>query len=385
MDALIDNQSHRIKEVKEMIRNKKWILLTSSLVLTLLLLAIPFAGCSTSPAPAPGANATASPTASASAAPWGGIKEVRVADSAPGDPAMEIWALYASYWSQIPGIKSNAFGAATGTQIFTVSEGQAEVGQIFGSEIMQYRNVKNLPAGKTKAITNVLSIRTHSCLYGCFYVRADSKFQTLSDLKAANIGGSVSPAGFGGTALAMLEAAGVTMSNIGSTGGKISNMAVDSCTNGMKDRTLDAWLYGGTPAGASPGGIMLDQTTPLRIIHATPAELQKAIQLHPEFGINTLDWTGDIKSEKGSFQTLGDFLTNAVRADLPDDLVYQMCKQLFDTDCLVKVRAVGKSYWAQWLDNARIGYTIWGEHPGAKKYYDEKGLKARDSFLVKEK
>jgi TRAP transporter TAXI family solute receptor len=299
---------------------------------------------------------------------------------------MEIWAIYASYWNQIPGIKANAFGATSGTQIFFISEGTAEAGQVYGSEIVRMKDVKNLPPGKTKAVTNVSSMWSQSVLEGCVFVRADSPIQKMEDLKGKNIAtNTMNPSGFGGTAFAVMEAAGVTVQNAGAAGGKISQVATNAGLDGLQDKTFDAFMYGGSPGGPSPAVLPVEQTTGLRVIHPSQELITKALQLHPEFAAYTIDWSASLKAEKTPFQLLGDVLCCGVANSLPNDLVFQMCKQVVETDMLAKVRAVNNSHWTKWPENARIGSAIWGEHPGAKQYYDQKGIPINTNWVVKEK
>jgi TRAP transporter TAXI family solute receptor len=362
----------------------------AGVLLGLLLIALTLPACSSSPPAGTSTPAATSaktqPAATAaqvSAEQWGGLKFIRMADSSAGDPAMEMWGVVCTYWSQIPGIQSNVFAASSGTQIFMISDGTAEAGVIYGSQIVRYREAKYLPQGKTKPVTNVSAIYTWSNLAGAIFVRADSKFKTFEDLKTASIGGNVGEGGFGGTVLALLEGAGITQKNIGQTGGKISTITTAGAQDGLRDKTLDAWLYGGTPVTISEAATVLDKEIPLRMIRPSAEIVTKANQLHPEFGITTLDWTGGLQSEKGSFQTLGDFMMIAVPTAMSNDLVYQMIKQINETDCLSKIRRLGASHAVRWPDNSRVGADIWGEHPGAVKYYEEKKIPINKNFLVK--
>jgi hypothetical protein len=207
-----------------------WVTLALMLLSVLII-----SGCS-QPAPSPAASTSpsAKPVAAATAKPFGGLEFLRVADSSAGDPAMQFWTMYCSYWSQIPGITASPFAASMGTQIFMISEGSAEAGALYGSDLILNKDVKNLPQGKTKPVTNVLPIWTQTSMLGAVYVRNDSKIKTYEDLKTANIGGIPAKVGPGGACLAYLDALGITPQNIGQFGGKISIMTTAACQDGLR-------------------------------------------------------------------------------------------------------------------------------------------------------
>ena len=316
--------------------------------------------------------------------PWGGIKFIRAADSSTGSLGFQLWTIYASYWDKIPGIRSNAFAAGTNMQIFLISEGKSETGQIGSSELGVFKDPKKVPIGK-KPVTNVVSIWSQAVLCSAFFVRADSKIKTIEDLKGANIGGLLGIGSYGGGNRAIMEAIGLTPENAGQFGGRISNMSAGGARDALRDGSLDVWLWGGSPAGPSRAVFPLEETIGLRVIVPSMDVIKKASQLHPGLQITEVDWSRDIKSQKGQHFTLGDVLIAGVRDDFPGDLVYEMLKQIFETDALERARALGRGQQNKWIDNARIGSGNWKEHPAAVKYYEDHGVTIRKKWLYKAK
>jgi uncharacterized protein len=372
----------------------RWMLIAGSLVLILVVALTPSMSACSSPAPAPASSPAATSTSSpagTSAVPkelWGGIKYLRCEGTTAGNMAQQIWEILADKWSQIPGIKASVSPGSDAADLFDVSEGKAEAGQAPIGMYLRFMKGQDLPQGKVPP-ANVRHFWTTNLLGGVIWVRADSNFKTLEDLKKARIASNdtdvLKANTYSGAPLAILEAYGITPKTITQWGGQINKMSDAAGFDALRDKTIDAILTGGSPTGPSSIVIPVEQTIGLRIIPVPMDVLKKAAQLYPQYGIAQFDWTSTIKSEKAPLSTLADANTFYVNASIPDDLMYEMLKQMFETDAMARIRAIGQGQWSKWLENAMNNSENWNIHPGAAKYYKDKGIKPRDSWLVKEK
>jgi len=81
---------------------------------------------------------------------------------------------------------------------------------------------------------------------------------------------------------------------------------------------------------------------------------------------------GVYESVDSDLNTLGITVNMVVNADLPDDLVYNMCKSLWANHAaLVEV----KSVWERVKQEDALKGVAIPIHPGAQKCYDELGVK----------
>ena len=334
---------------------------------------------------APADKSTAAPAAK-STEPWGGIKYIRISGPAVGTMGAQVFAIMAAYWSKIPGIQASVF-PETARAAWDLDEGKFEVGQMINYQYLSWKKGEYLPQG-AKAISHVRHFQTMTNSIAAIVVRADSKIRTLEDLKSARIAGLLGNGPlatrdvYDAANMAILQAVGITPENIGKTGGKITSMGMEDTASALRDGTIDAWLAGGSVAGPMANLNPLEQTSGLRLIPVPQDILEKARQILPQFQAISVDWSGSIKSQQQPFSTLGTYINVVVRDSLPDDLVYEMAKQLFDTAALPDIRKIAKSQWTKHTENARIGSDVWEVHPGALKYYKEKNVPVRDSFLV---
>ena len=145
------------------------------------------------------------------------------------------------------------------------------------------------------------------------------------------------------------------------------DLSFDESTAGIQDGTIDAaFVTAGTPTGAVEG---LSATEDVVIVPIEQDKIDALIEKYPYY----------VKDEvpSGTYKLAEAVPTVAVQAmlvvlnDLSEDVVYDVTKAIFEN--LDKVtHAKGKMIKAE---NAVKGTGI-ELHPGAKKYFDEKGFKA---------
>ncbi|MHB8918527.1 MAG: TAXI family TRAP transporter solute-binding subunit [Desulfocucumaceae bacterium] len=195
-------------------------------------------------------------------------------------------------------------------------------------------------------------------------VKAKSGIKKYSDLKgkkvAVGIQGSSSPLAM----LAVLESYGVSMSDI-----KPQYLAFGPSMELLKDDQVDAVLV---DAGA-PNSAIIDISTQhqISILSIDAENIKKIKEKYPFFADPVTIPKGTYKGVDQDVVTTGSLVTLCVRADLADDMVYNTIKTMIEKkDDIAKVHEKGKTID---LKTAVNGISI-PMHPGAEKYYKEKGV-----------
>src|SRR5690625_454480 len=146
------------------------------------------------------------------------------------------------------------------------------------------------------------------------------------------------------------------------------NLTFDESTDGIQDGNIDAaFITAGTPTGSVSG---LSATHDIHIISIAQDKIDELVKLYPHYAPDTI--TGDDRDEYGldeDVQTVAVLAMLAVASDVSDDDVYKMTKAMYEN---ADKMAHDKAKFIT-LENALNGIGI-ELHPGAKKYYEEKGL-----------
>lgn len=213
---------------------------------------------------------------------------------------------------------------------------------------------------KDKKVDNVKAIGT---LYPetIQIVALDGKgIETVDDLKGKTVSVGAPGSGTEANAEQILAAFGLTFDDI-----KAKHLAFDESTSGIQDGNIDAaFITSGAPTGAVESLSAQKKVTIVPI----PADTVKKLQeKYPYYSEDTV--------KKGTYGLESDVPTAAVKAmlvvtdDLDKDTVYNITKALFDN--VDSIENPKKEYIS--AKNALDGVGI-DIHPGAKKYFDEKGV-----------
>jgi TRAP transporter TAXI family solute receptor len=220
----------------------------------------------------------------------------------------------------------------------------------------------------TKAQDN---IRHFATLYPAMFqvaVPADSPIRSFEDMKDKNI--SPGKAQWTGTAFAesILKAYGFSFEDIRANGGTVHHVSYTESVALMKDGHIDVFMAATSMPQAS--FIELEHSPGIRFIGLPKDKLKAIIDANPGY-IPGLMPAGVYESLKEDTDTLGIVTNMVVSADLPDDLVYNMCKVFWANHAaFAEVKGVWNSVK---LENALDGAAI-PLHPGAKRCYDELGV-----------
>ncbi len=262
---------------------------------------------------------------------------------------------------------SNGPGGGVGN-IKDVSKGNAELGWSYGHTA--YNGISGRGSFK-KAYPNVRYMAT---LYPAGLqtaVPAKSNIMSYADLKDKNISpGKAQWSGFAAFKM-VFGYYGISVEDVKKNGGAVHHVSYSDSVALMKDGHIDA--FSGLTSVPQASFLDLEFSKGIRLLPIEDKLLTKIIGENP--GYIKLTVTKDhYKSLETSVPTLGAVTVLVANKDLPDDVAYNVIKALWDNHGnLLKVKKV----WAKVkLEDALLGAAI-PIHPGAKRFYDEKGIVAK--------
>jgi TRAP transporter TAXI family solute receptor len=139
---------------------------------------------------------------------------------------------------------------------------------------------------------------------------------------------------------------------------------------------LDAYVFMlGAP---TPTLLKVEETEPITLLDLSPEQMQTIRKAMPELSDGKLA-AGTYRSLDKDYLTLGVYNFAIGRADLPDDLVYQIVKAVFDNQPrLAKIHSAARETIPQNVDKD----TFLPFHPGAIRYYREIGIDIPASLIA---
>ncbi|GAB1484465.1 TAXI family TRAP transporter solute-binding subunit [Treponema sp.] len=189
-----------------------------------------------------------------------------------------------------------------------------------------------------------------------------SGIKTIADMRGKRV--SVGDAGSGVEANAkqILAAYGLSFDDV-----KAAHLSFKESASALKDKQLDAFFVtAGVPNAAIQEISALSEVNLLSIDDATAAKLGDAYKFYTKVSIPADTYKG----MQGPAHTLAVKATLIVRKDLSDAIVYNLTKSLFENQAALALsHAKGKELS---LETAVQGASV-DFHPGALKYYKEKG------------
>jgi TRAP transporter TAXI family solute receptor len=149
----------------------------------------------------------------------------------------------------------------------------------------------------------------------------------------------------------------------------------DEMTMQLLDGRLDALL---AQAGAPMPAIQkAEAKAPIKFLSFSAEQLEAIRKAVPEFQPSKIP-AGTYRLLDKDYVTLGDTNFCVGRADLPDDLVYQILKAVFENQHrLTKVTSLASDT----LPQNAVKNTFLPFHPGAIRYYREMGIKIPDALV----
>lgn len=264
----------------------------------------------------------------------------------------------------IPGNVESTGGPVHNVQL--IEDGKLDFGMVTNGPAAEGWSGEGWAKGKK--YQNQRAIFPMYTTYFQMYSMGDSKIKSILDLNGKSVG--VGP--IGGTPATywpkIIEMAGVKP-------GRIINASAADLNSQIKDGMIDA---NGNSVGLPWTTITEVETTHAVNAYGVPAEVaDKFIAKYPYFAKGIIP-KGTYKSNKDEdlvTLTLWNFMV--VPKDMPDDFVYEVVKTTFENvDILVSAH---KS--AEEVKIENVIYSPVPLHPGAVKYYQEKGIKLPANVL----
>jgi len=266
------------------------------------------------------------------------------------------------YSDGIPGVKTSV--QATKASVENLNLLQADRGELalaLGDSVADAKNGV-ADAGFNAPLTKLRAIAGAYPNYIQIVASKESGIKTLADLKGKTISVGAPKSGTELNARAIFKAAGLTYEDMG----KVQYLPFAESVELIKNRQLDATLQS---SGLGMAAIRdLSSVMPLNYV-SVPTDVVEKIGNPAYQGAmipaNTYDGQPD------AVPTVA--ITNILvtRADVPDEVAYQMTKLLFEN-----LTRLGNSHSAAKdikLENAAKNLPI-ALHPGAERYYKEKGV-----------
>ena len=261
---------------------------------------------------------------------------------------------------------SNTSGGGIGN-IKSVGGGDAEIGWSYA------HTSYNGYTGKGKFKKANPDVRHFATLYPAMFqvaVRSDSDIKSFADMKNANI--SPGKSNWTGTAFAesILKAYGFGFSDIKASGGTVHHVSYTESVALMKDGHVDVFM--GATSMPQASFLELEHSPGVRFIGLPEDKLNEIIDANPGYIPGVMP-KGVYESVAEDIKTLGIVTNMVVHKDLPDDLVYNMCKVFWENHAtFVEV----KSVWKRVKQEDALNGAAIPVHPGAQKCYDELGVKS---------
>ena len=260
------------------------------------------------------------------------------------------------------GVPATAFTiVASVANAKAIGDGTAQAG-ILQNDVAYYA-YNGLYMFEGQAITDIRGVAALYPETVQFIVRADSDIKTLNDLAGKKVAIGAPGSGTAVAAEQVLRAAGVWDSI------EKVNQDFNEASQSLKLGQVDAAvIVSGIP---TPSVNQIAVQTPVRVLPIPDDTLNKLKEEGYIFYVRQIVPKGTYNGVDADTPTIAVKAMLAVGADLPEDTVYQMTKILFEN--VDQLRAVHQKAQAISLETALDGMSI-PLHPGAIKYYEEKGL-----------
>jgi TRAP transporter TAXI family solute receptor len=253
--------------------------------------------------------------------------------------------------------------AASKVNCLNVNDGKSDLALVLGDTLSYgYRGEKL--GGFPKPLTNLRVIANIYPNTIQIVARKDSGVTKLTDLKGKKVSVGAPGSGTEINARQIFAAASMSYHDFART----DYLSFSESADQMKNRAIDVTLIS---SGLPNPGIMDIATSVDITLVPIEGHLLTVLDKETPFFVPALIPKGTYKGQDHDVSSVGipNFLI--VRADLDDQTVYEITKAMFENlDRLVQAHAAAKGIK---LENAAKGLPV-PLHPGAARYYREKGI-----------
>lgn len=267
----------------------------------------------------------------------------------------------ARIWNtKIPGMNVTAqTTGASAENIRLINKKEAELALVQSDTLDAAYNAK-APFTETIKSMSVIAVLYPEIIQ--VVVRADSPIKSIADLKGKKVGVGAPGSGTVANFNQLMDIYGLAKDDV-----KSQYLSFSESAEQFKDRHIDAFIV----TAGIPNAAIMDIATQheIRILNIPADMAAKLIGKYPFLAAAKVP-AGTYKNQAQDVATVAVNAVLIAGNDLSTDVVYSMTKALFDNQAeLASAHAKGKELN---LQNAVQGVSI-PFHPGALKYYKEKG------------
>jgi len=251
---------------------------------------------------------------------------------------------------------------ASADNVAALSKGEAHIGFV-QTDVMAYA-VEGINAFEGEPVDNVLALGSLYPETVQIVTLANSGIESVEDLAGKKVSVGAPGSGTYVNAQQILEIHGLDIE----TDIQAQHLDFEASVGGLQDGNIDAaFITAGTPTGSVQG---LAATNPVKIIPISKDKADELIDKYPFYALDTVA-AGTYDGHDEDVTTVAVLAMLAVSKDLSEDAVYDITKAIYEN--VDKLTHAKKEYIK--LETALNGIGGLELHPGAEKYYKEKGIK----------